>query len=47
MPKSLTNTRIRRLFNLHKLMRDMKARSAAELAAKLSENDPTINERVA
>lgn len=46
MPKSLTNTRILRLFNLHKLMRDMKAHSAAELATELSKHDPAINERV-
>lgn len=46
MPKSLTNTRILRLFNLHKLMRDMKAHSAAELAAELSKHDPAINERI-
>ena len=46
MPKSLTNSRILRLFNLHKLMRDMKAHSAAELATELSKHDTAINERV-
>ena len=46
MPESLTNNRIRRLFNLHKIMRDMKPRSAAELATALSDTEPATNERL-
>lgn len=46
MPESFTNTRIRRLFNLHKVMRDMKARSAASLAAELAGTEPPTNERL-
>jgi|GEM_PF-1989425 len=46
MPQSLTNNRIRRLFNLHKLLRDMNPHSATELAEELSKNDASINERI-
>ena len=46
MPESLTNNRIHRLFNLHKVMRDMKPHSAAELAAALNGTEPVTNERL-
>jgi len=46
MPESLTNNRIQRLFNLHKVMRDMKPHSAAELAAALNGTEPATNERL-
>ena len=46
MPESLTNNRIRRLFNLHKIMRDMKPRGTAELATALTGTEPATNERL-
>jgi predicted DNA-binding transcriptional regulator YafY len=46
MPESVTKNRIRRLFNLHKVMRDMEARSADELAAELENTEPPTNKRL-